>query len=69
MLCPVCGAYSVGQIGRRRYYCGECYHEWVETEGKFKVFRISSDGHLVRTGVLADKKPVPVFAAKTKEAL
>ncbi len=46
MTCPVCGAHSAGQIGRERYYCGECCHEWVEKEHNIEVFNITPDGKL-----------------------
>jgi len=43
MHCPICGSRKTGRIGRDRYYCAECCHEWLGTT-EVKVFRILSDG-------------------------
>jgi len=48
MNCPKCGGLATGQIGRGRYYCGECCIEWIEKCGELSVYRISEDGTLVR---------------------
>ncbi len=47
MACPVCGANATGQIGRQRYYCGECCHEWLEKGNEIKVFGITTEGKLL----------------------
>ncbi len=44
LFCPICGGRTVGRIGRERYYCGECCHEWIEGKETLKVYRILSDG-------------------------
>jgi transposase-like protein len=46
MACPICGAHAAGMIGRQRYYCGECCHEWVEKGDEIKVYRITGEGTL-----------------------
>lgn len=61
MNCPLCGAYSVGQIGRKSYYCGECYHQWVESDGYLKVFKISVDGTLVREKSAQNKRHLEIY--------
>ncbi len=48
MDCPLCGARDVGRIGRERYYCRTCYHEWTDKSGEVKIFRIASDGTVMR---------------------
>ncbi len=47
MNCPVCGHHYIGQIGRSRFYCQECCHEWIQTDTKVKVYKISLDGKLI----------------------
>lgn len=42
--CPVCGARSLGKIGRERYFCHECYHEWTGTVDNVRVYQVLSDG-------------------------
>ncbi|MHB1407210.1 MAG: hypothetical protein ACYCV0_16685 [Desulfitobacteriaceae bacterium] len=42
--CPFCGARLIGRIGRERYYCSECCHEWTVEEGHIKIYRILVDG-------------------------
>ena len=44
MNCPLCGAREVGRIGRERYYCRECCHEWTKGGGEVKIFEVMSDG-------------------------
>uniref|UniRef100_UPI00311F4EAA hypothetical protein n=1 Tax=Desulfitobacterium sp. THU1 TaxID=3138072 RepID=UPI00311F4EAA len=48
-VCPMCNSRETGKINRGRYFCGECCHEWtVENEGSITVYRITSDGTIVR---------------------
>lgn len=42
--CPLCGAREVGRIGRERYYCRECCHEWTKGGGEVKIYEVLSDG-------------------------
>jgi len=42
--CPICGAREVGRIGRERYYCRECCHEWTKGGGEVKIYAVLSDG-------------------------
>ncbi len=42
--CPLCRAREVGRIGRERYYCRECCHEWTEGGGEVKIYEVLSDG-------------------------
>lgn len=42
--CPFCGAREVGRIGRERYYCRECCHEWTKGGGEVKIFEVMPDG-------------------------
>lgn len=48
-VCPMCNSRETGKINRGRYFCGECCHEWtIENEGHITVYRITSDGAIVR---------------------
>jgi ribosomal protein L37AE/L43A len=42
--CPLCGAREVGRIGRERYYCRECCHEWTRGDGEVKIYQVMLDG-------------------------
>lgn len=42
--CPLCGARGVGRIGRERFYCRECCHEWTKGGGEVKIYAVLSDG-------------------------
>lgn len=42
--CPLCGAREVGRIGRERYYCRECCHEWTKGGGEVKIYEVLLDG-------------------------
>ena len=42
--CPLCGARLIGRIGRDRYYCRECCHEWTGGQCDIKIYKILSDG-------------------------
>lgn len=42
--CPICGAREFGRIGRERYYCRECCHEWTKGGGEVKIYEVLSDG-------------------------
>lgn len=41
--CPLCGSHKTGRIGRERYYCAECCHEWTGTVD-IKIYKILADG-------------------------
>lgn len=46
--CPLCGGRDVGKIGRDRYYCGECCHEWTGERNSVRVYKIMQDGSITR---------------------
>lgn len=48
MNCPLCKAREVGRIGRERYYCRECCHEWTKGDGVVKIYEVLSDGSVER---------------------
>lgn len=48
MNCPLCEAREVGRIGRERYYCRECCHEWTKGDGVVKIYEVLSDGSVAR---------------------
>lgn len=48
MNCPLCEARDVGRIGRERYYCRECCHEWTKGDGVVKIYEVLSDGSVER---------------------
>jgi len=50
MNCPLCKAREVGRIGRERYYCRECCHEWTKGDGDgvVKIYEVLSDGSVER---------------------
>lgn len=48
MNCPICGARNAGRIGRERYYCGECCHEWTRGDGEVKIYQVLPDGTVER---------------------
>lgn len=49
MRCPVCGQKYIGKIGRKKFFCGDCYSELVITNNKCNVFKIDENGSLVKT--------------------
>ena len=53
--CPLCGAREVGRIGRERYYCRECCHEWTKGGGEVKIYEVLSDGSVEQ---LATNEPI-----------
>ena len=48
MNCPLCSAREVGRIGRERYYCRECCHEWTKGDEGVKIYAVMSDGSVER---------------------
>lgn len=42
--CPFCGAREPGRIGRERYYCRECCHEWTKGGGEVRIYEVMPDG-------------------------
>ncbi|AET70641.1 hypothetical protein Desor_5261 [Desulfosporosinus orientis DSM 765] len=48
MNCPLCEARDVGRIGRDRYYCRECCHEWTKGDGVVQIYEVLSDGSVAR---------------------
>ncbi|AFQ46066.1 hypothetical protein [Desulfosporosinus meridiei] len=61
MNCPLCEARDVGRIGRERYYCRECCHEWTKGDGVVKIYEVLSDGSVERL----ETKPEPESYART----
>lgn len=57
MNCPLCDARDVGRIGRERYYCRECCHEWTKGDGMVKIYEVLSDGSVERLDTIADSLP------------
>lgn len=53
--CPLCGVRDVGRIGRERYYCRECCHEWTKGDGELKIYEVLSDGSVEQLGI--ESKP------------
>lgn len=47
MKCPLCGLHGAGRIGRERYYCRQCFHEWSGKQSNLKIFAILKDGTLL----------------------
>lgn len=45
--CPFCGLHKVGRIGRERYFCAECCHEWTGTVDDITIYEILADGTTV----------------------
>lgn len=46
--CVLCKGRQIGKIGRDRYYCSECYHEWTDGERGVQLFTIFPDGAVKR---------------------
>lgn len=39
-LLPKLKSPKIGRIGRNRYFCLECYHEWIDGEREVQIFEI-----------------------------
>lgn len=46
MVCPNCGSRLVGRIGNHQYYCRDCFVEFVQRAGKWRVFELDAEGML-----------------------
>ncbi|MCO1601076.1 hypothetical protein [Desulfosporosinus nitroreducens] len=57
MNCPLCEARDVGRIGRERYYCRECCHEWTKGDGVVKIYEVLSDGSVERLETKSEPFP------------
>ncbi len=55
--CPICGSREVGRIGRERYYCGECCHEWTKGGGEVKIYEVLSDGTIEPLTTVIELEP------------
>ncbi|MDR3269926.1 MAG: hypothetical protein LBT32_00200 [Peptococcaceae bacterium] len=44
--CPFCNSHKIGRIGRERYFCAECCHEWTGTVD-VTIYEILADGTMV----------------------
>ncbi|MBC2722626.1 hypothetical protein [Desulfosporosinus sp.] len=60
MNCPLCEARDIGRIGRERYYCRECCHEWTKGDGVVKIYEVMSDGSVARLETNSDPFPLPI---------
>lgn len=60
MNCPLCEARDIGRIGRERYYCRECCHEWTKGDGVVKIYEVLSDGSVARLETKSDPFPLPI---------
>ena len=41
--CPLCSTHKIGRIGRERFFCAECCHEWTGTVD-ITIYKILADG-------------------------
>lgn len=62
--CPICGAREAGRIGRDRYYCGECCHEWTRGDGEVKIYEVSSDGSIEQIMTILELEPFSRLATQ-----
>ncbi len=44
MECPQCGYKFLGKIGRRKYFCSNCYSEIFISNNKYKVMCLNEKG-------------------------
>ncbi|MFZ5968422.1 MAG: hypothetical protein ACOYVK_14810 [Bacillota bacterium] len=44
MKCPNCKSDKIGKIGAKRYYCRDCYFEFVERQNKIILYAADEDG-------------------------
>ena len=44
MECPQCGYKFLGKIGRRKYFCSNCYSEIFISNNKYKVMSLNEKG-------------------------
>lgn len=50
MVCPNCGSRLVGRIGNQQYYCRNCFVEFVQRAGEWRVFKLDAEGALFPAG-------------------
>jgi len=60
MNCPLCKARDIGRIGRERYYCRECCHEWTKGDGVVNIYEVLSDGSVARLESKSESFSLPV---------
>ncbi len=48
MQCPVCGQKYIGKIGRKKFFCSDCFTELVINKDKCSVFKIDENGSLIK---------------------
>lgn len=60
MNCPLCEARDIGRIGRERYYCRECCHEWTKGDGTIKVYEVLPDGSMARLELMSEAVCCPL---------
>jgi len=58
--CPQCGYKYVGKIGRRKYFCSNCFSEIFVSNTKCKVMSLNEKGipTVIKTMKIKPKKPV-----------
>ncbi|EHQ91926.1 hypothetical protein [Desulfosporosinus youngiae] len=66
MNCPLCEARDIGRIGRERYYCRECCHEWTKGDGVVKIYEVLSDGTVVRLETKSESFQLPLSRQVTR---
>lgn len=60
MNCPLCEARDIGRIGRERYYCRECCHEWTKGDGVVNIYEVLSDGSVARLETKSEPFSLPL---------
>jgi len=51
--CPNCGYKFLGKIGRRKYFCSNCYSEIFLSNNKCKVMTLNEKGIPTVTRIIA----------------
>ncbi|EDS72025.1 hypothetical protein [Anaerofustis stercorihominis] len=56
MKCPYCSNKDMGKIGRKKYFCSNCFSEIVVSSNKFKVISLNEKGiaKVVKTCSISD---------------
>ena len=44
MRCPNCSSKDIGKIGRKKYFCSNCFSEIVVSSDKLKVVSVNEKG-------------------------
>ena len=56
MICPYCSSKEVGKIGRKKYFCSNCFSEIVVNSHKMKVISLNEKviPKVIKTCTIAD---------------